>query len=77
LREKGVSTKGTKDKVQQACCKHKDTLIEEEIEETEKGWEGKPKGMLQVLWGRGFIDPAKKKEGDGAIDGKKDALSNE
>jgi hypothetical protein len=23
-----------------------------------EGWVGKPKGMLQVLWERGFIDPA-------------------
>jgi hypothetical protein len=74
-RKKGVSTKGTKDKVQ-ARCKNKDMPIEEEIKETEKGWEGKPKGMLQVLWERGFIDPAKKKEGDCAIDGKKDAFGN-
>ncbi len=38
-----------------------------------EGWEGKPKGVLQILWERGFIDPAKKKE-DHTIDGKKDAL---
>jgi hypothetical protein len=49
--------------------------VEEETEEVVEGWEGKPKGMLQILWERGFIDPAKKKE-DCTIDGKKDALGN-
>jgi hypothetical protein len=66
LREKSMSTKGTQDKVQ-ACCKNRDTPIEEEIKEMGKGWEGKLKGMLQdVPWGRGIIDPAKKTEGDQA-----------
>jgi hypothetical protein len=32
--------------------------------------------MLQVLWERGFINPAKKKEEDDAINGKKDAFGN-
>jgi hypothetical protein len=33
--------------------------------------------QLQVLWERGFIDPAKEmKEGDRTIDGKKDAFGN-
>ena len=31
--------------------------------------------MLQILWERGFIDPAKKKE-DYTVDGKKDAFGN-
>jgi hypothetical protein len=39
LQGKGVLTKGTQDKVQ-GCCKNKDMPIEEEIAETEKGWEG-------------------------------------
>lgn len=29
-----------------------------EEEEILEGWEGKPKGLLQVLWERGWIDPA-------------------
>jgi hypothetical protein len=74
LRAKGVSAKGGKDDLQ-ALCKNKDMPIEEEMEEVVEGWEGKPKGMLQILWERGFIDPAKKKE-DCTIDGKKDALGN-
>ena len=28
---------------------------------TQKGWQGKSKGMLQVLWERGFIDVMKLK----------------
>jgi hypothetical protein len=71
LRAKGVSAKGGKDDLQ-VLCKNKDIPIEEEIDEVIEGWEGKPKGMLQVLWERGFIDPTKKKE-DYTIDGKKDA----
>jgi hypothetical protein len=74
LRAKGVSAKGGKDDLQ-ALCKNKDIPIEEEIEEVVEGWEGKPKGMLQILWERGFIDPAKKKE-DYTIGGKKEALGN-
>eukprot|EP00956_Cyclotella_meneghiniana_P012905 scaffold18433_cov36-Cyclotella_meneghiniana.AAC.1 len=27
-------------------------------EKTEYGWEGKAKGILQVLWERGWIDPS-------------------
>jgi hypothetical protein len=26
-------------------------------EDVEEGWLGKPKGMLQIMWERGFIDP--------------------
>ena len=74
LRAKGVSAKGGKDDLQ-VLCKNKDIPIEEEIDEIIEGWEGKPKGMLQILWERGFIDPAKKKE-DYTIDGKKDAFGN-
>ncbi len=30
--------------------------MEEEISRVVEGWEGKPKGMLQVLWEQGFIN---------------------
>ena len=40
-----------------------------------EGWEGKPKGMLQILWERGFIDPTKKKE-EYTVDGRKDRFGN-
>jgi hypothetical protein len=38
----------------------------------EEGWEGKPKGMLQILWERGWIDPQWWQ--DYTVNGKKDAL---
>jgi hypothetical protein len=44
-----------------------------------KGWNGKPKGMLQILWEWGFINPAiepAKAEGFYSNDGKKDAFGN-
>ena len=30
--------------------------VKEEIQKVIQGWEGKPKGMMQVLWECGFID---------------------
>jgi hypothetical protein len=74
LQANDVSAMGGKDDLQ-VLCKNKDIPIEEEIDEVIEGWEGKPKGMLQILWERGFIDPAKKKE-DYTMDGKKDAVDN-
>jgi hypothetical protein len=65
-----IYAKGRKDELQ-ILCKQKSIPIEEELDEVVEGWEGKPKGMLQILWERGFIDPAKKKE-DYTLDGKKD-----
>ena len=32
--------------------------IKEEEPIIEEGWEGKPKGLLQVAWEWGFIDPS-------------------
>jgi hypothetical protein len=72
LQSKGVSAKGRKDELQ-ILCKQNNIPIEEELDEVVEGWEGKPKGMLQILWERGFIDPAKKKE-DYTLQGKKDAF---
>jgi hypothetical protein len=31
-------------------------LVSEEIRMVEEGWEGKPKGLFQILWERGFIN---------------------
>jgi hypothetical protein len=30
--------------------------VSEEVQKVEEGWEGEPKGLLQVLWERGFIN---------------------
>jgi hypothetical protein len=56
-----VSAKGRIDELQ-ILCKQKNIPIEEELDEVVEGWEGKPKGMLQIMWERGFVDPSKKKE---------------
>jgi hypothetical protein len=61
LQAKGVSATGMKDELQ-VLCKNKDIPIVEQLDEVVEGCEQKPKGMLQILWERGFIDPAKKKE---------------
>ena len=72
LQSRGVSAKGRKDELQ-ILCKQNNIPIEEELDEVVEGWEGKPKGMLQILWERGFVDPSKKKE-DYTLQGKKDAF---
>jgi hypothetical protein len=41
-------------------------------EDVEEGWLGKPKGLLQILWERGFIDPGiQNPEKYYTLDGKK------
>ena len=55
LLEKNISTKGNLS-VLQAACQNNGIPVEEEISRVVEGWEGKPKGMLQVLWERGFIN---------------------
>ncbi len=67
-----MSAKGRKDELQ-ILCKQNNIPIEEELDEVVEGWEGKPKGMLQILWERGFGDPSRKKE-DYTLQGKKDAF---
>jgi hypothetical protein len=67
-----VSAKGRKDKLQ-ILCKQKNIPIEEELDEVVERWEGKPKGILQILWERCFVDPSKKEE-DYTLQGKKDAF---
>jgi hypothetical protein len=72
LQSRGVSAKGRKDELQ-ILCKQNNISIEEELDEVVEGWEGKPKGVLQILWERGFVDQLKKKE-DYTLQGKKDAF---
>jgi hypothetical protein len=55
LQEKGIRTKGTaKELVKLAEDNGIATAIT--CAKIVEGWEGKPKGMLQVLWERGWID---------------------
>jgi hypothetical protein len=46
------------------------TVLQEQ--KKEEGWEGRPKGMLQILWERGWIDD--RRLNDYTVNGKKDAL---
>jgi hypothetical protein len=34
--------------------------LEHEVDDNNEGWLGKPKGLFQILWERGFIDLAKR-----------------
>jgi len=47
------------------------TIIEENLPKVKEGWEGKSKGILQVLQERGFIDTLNLKQY--TMDGRKDA----
>jgi hypothetical protein len=43
--------------------------LEHEVDEVKEGWLGKPKGLFQILWERGWIDPDKQYK-DYTLDGK-------
>jgi hypothetical protein len=78
LRAKGVRAKGNKVAIVE-LCKQNDIPHIVTTETIIEGWNGKPKGMLQILWERGFIDPAiepAKAESFYTNDGKKDAFGN-
>ena len=53
---KNVRIKGVKQKLQDAERKYKVPIHHNVPNLRVKGWQGKPKGLLQVLWDRGFID---------------------
>jgi hypothetical protein len=57
LREKGVRAKGNKVVIVE-LCKQNDIPYIVTTETINEGWNAKPKGMLQILWERGVIDPA-------------------
>ena len=40
----------------QSACERNGIAIQKEKNKVIEGWEGKEKGMLQVLWERGFIN---------------------
>jgi hypothetical protein len=74
LQGKGISTKGKNKTELVVLCTSNDIAISKEVQKMREGWEGKPKGLFQVLWERGFIDPNKLK--DYTLTGKKDAFGN-
>jgi len=59
LNEKNISTLGTYKSAQeiQRLAIENGIELEEEIDETTQGWLNQPKGLLQVLWERGWINP--------------------
>jgi hypothetical protein len=54
-KERGVSAKGKKAAIQAIAQEH-GLPIRETTQIVVDGWEGKPKGLLQVLWERGIVD---------------------
>ncbi len=78
LNSTGLPTNGTKADLQQRCNRQQIPIYEERAKIVE-GWTGKPKGMLQLLWERGFLDPsisADKLWDTYSIKPKKDAFGN-
>jgi hypothetical protein len=73
---KGLTMKG-KLKDLQAAAQLNGIPIEEVKEKVIEGWENKAKGLLQVLWGRGWIDAQVNKPYHyHTINGKKDVFGN-
>jgi transposase len=63
----GVTKKGLQKRCQDHGLPH---FIVKQV--VDKGWVGKPKGILQVLWERGFIDPEDEKYKQYTMSGPKD-----
>ncbi len=74
LADKGLAANGLMSDLQERA-KNFNLPVEKEVDQIEEGWVGKPKGMLQVLWERGFIDPAKGWN-DYTLNRKKDNFGN-
>ncbi|KAI2490953.1 hypothetical protein MHU86_23612 [Fragilaria crotonensis] len=74
LHGKGISAKGKNKKELVAMCIHNDIPISRDVPKIKEGWMGKAKGLLQVLWERGFIDM--NKLSNYTLTGRKDELGN-
>ena len=57
LQEKGHPFNGRKAELEKRCSTNGIQLFEMRRRIKTKGWKNRPKGMLQILWERGFIDP--------------------
>lgn len=70
LQEHGVTATGNITNIKKLCGEKGILLVESNIPKIQPGWEGKQKGMLQVLWERGWIDVEHLR--NYTVDGKKD-----
>jgi hypothetical protein len=57
LKAKGVRARGSRNVIVR-LCKQNDIPHKITTAKIKEGWGGKPKGVLQILWERGFIDPS-------------------
>jgi hypothetical protein len=71
LQEKGVSATGNMKNIERLCQNMEVPLLEL-VDKSQLGWEGQPKGMLQILWERGWID--ENNLGKYTVSGKKNEL---
>jgi hypothetical protein len=74
LKGQGINVSGTVLQLKEIAQRNNIPLVFEQ-QEILKGWQGQPKGMLQVLWERGFIDGSKS-EKYYTLEGRKDQFSN-
>jgi len=70
LAARGITARGNAEQVR-AVARQNGLPLEYEKQDVNYGWEGKPKGIEQVLWERGWIDGNRRK--DYTMDGKKDS----
>ena len=56
LKGKGINIKGKNKTELVQLCVSNDISVKKQIQKSKEGWEGKSKGLLQVLWERGLID---------------------
>ncbi len=68
---KSINTKGFNKKELVVLCKQNDNATAIQINKITEGWEGKAKGLVQVLWERGLIDGNNLSKYN--LNGKKDA----
>ena len=71
LEESNVSPQGNTKKQLQKQCTDLGIPIHFDKEVVQEGWAGTPKGIAQVLWERGWIDPSKNIK-EYTMDGRKD-----
>jgi hypothetical protein len=73
LLQQGYTDRGRKKALQQAA-QARGIPTTEEYEDILEGWLGKLKGLLQVCWEHGLLDPNKKIDKAYTVNGRKDAL---